>query len=1189
MARCYWIGWMALLLAVSVQCGWAQDDPDETPWGAYRDTIDAFKPPPYRLRPFVLPGSERLFLNGTRLDSTMYRIDYRHGRVWLPDRRLRTNAQLVAVYRTYPFRFAPVYRRRQLADSTREATAAPRTVVEATDSARSPVSNGPPSGIQLERSGSISRGVIAGSNRDVNIESGLRMQLAGAIAEDVTVQAVLTDANTPIQPEGTTQRLDNFDRVFMQIDAPPGTARLGDIQVDYGGSTFAPFSRKLQGASVASSSFGASVPGLTDGRVRAVGATTRGRYRSQDITPIDGVQGPYRLEGGDGERFIVVIAGSERVFLDGERLARGETNDYVIDYAQAEITFTSNRLITADQRITVEFEYTTSGFNRTLVGADTELGFGGRVGGAPRVELGATFLREADDRTFSDAFDLSPQDSLLLEQAGDAGVTRSGAEPVTFDPEAPYVQYRRAAQPAPDGGTDTLFVALDAAPADTTTVYRVRFSRVGSNAGSYERVGRSVNGIVYEYRGPGEGDYAPVRRLPQPIQQRVMDLRGRLRPLPGVELTGEWAQSLNDQNRFSSLDAADDPGQAYEAALRLDTVPLEGATWSLGTLSGSLRRRVTGRHFTAFNRTRPVEFGRRWNLAARGFDLSAAASRGDETIDEATVSWAFSPSSHLAGGVGRIALGQAFDAQREEAEVRVDEAGWPALQYDAERIMSTDTRDGIDGTWWRQRGTLRQSLAAWTPRVGLEHEVRRQRVSGTDSLAGASFSFVEVRPGLAYQAGALTAGAEVAYRMAREGSGGQLRDASRAWTVQSDLTYRPNASYNTQARLGYRARRFTDYFRVEEQRQDRESIILQWKGTARPFDRAVEVEGFYDALTERTPTQQEIYVRTGPELGQYVWTDANDDGIIQLDEFVPETTPNEGTYVQRFVPSDSLTPVVNLQARLRLRTDPGRHWRNASTWWKQALAVATTETTLEVREKNRSSDLGALYRLNQSVFRQEGLTLDGQVRIGQDVFLFRRTARYGLDVSFDQLRGLSERAAGLRTRFRSTWTATGRVQLGPAWSSELTGAHRIDRSTSRTFASRSYDIESVELQPTVTYRPGRSVRVTSDPSWAWKRDGVGPRTARLLKVPVEVRWGRASRFELTGRVEVANIQLDGAATGLARFELTDGRGAGASYLWRLSGQYRFSNRLRATFSYDGRAPADAPTVNSVRMQMSASF
>jgi hypothetical protein len=90
-------------------------------------------------------------------------------------------------------------------------------------------------------------------------------------------------------------------------------------------------------------------------------------------------------------------------------------------------------------------------------------------------------------------------------------------------------------------------------------------------------------------------------------------------------------------------------------------------------------------------------------------------------------------------------------------------------------------------------------------------------------------------------------------------------------------------------------------------------------------------------------------------------------------------------------------------------------------------------------------------------------------------------------------------------------------------------------------------------------------------------------------VPVELQWTRADRFQLTGRIERSDIRLDGEATGLAQFELTDGRGPGTSYLWRLSGQYRFSNQLRATFSYDGRAPAGAPTINNVRLQMNASF
>ena len=74
--------------------------------------------------------------------------------------------------------------------------------------------------------------------------------------------------------------------------------------------------------------------------------------------------------GQNGERFIIVIPGSEAVYEDGQRQTRGETNDYVIDYATGELTFTSNRLITQDKRVTVEFQYRTNEFTRTIVASE---------------------------------------------------------------------------------------------------------------------------------------------------------------------------------------------------------------------------------------------------------------------------------------------------------------------------------------------------------------------------------------------------------------------------------------------------------------------------------------------------------------------------------------------------------------------------------------------------------------------------------------------------------------------------------------------------------------------------------------------------------------------------------------------------------------------------------------------------
>jgi hypothetical protein len=79
------------------------------------------------------------------------------------------------------------------------------------------------------------------------------------------------------------------------------------------------------------------------------------------------------------------------------------------------------------------------------------------------------------------------------------------------------------------------------------------------------------------------------------------------------------------------------------------------------------------------------------------------------------------------------------------------------------------------------------------------------------------------------------------------------------------------------------------------------------------------------------------------------------------------------------------------------------------------------------------------------------------------------------------------------------------------------------------------------------------------------------------------------KAQVTTRFEVAFIDLQGEALGLAEFELTDGRGPGTSYLWGVNGDYTLNEFLRLSFAYDGRAPADAPVLHTVRVQMSAIF
>src|SRR5690606_10548206 len=103
---------------------------------------------------------------------------------------------------------------------------------------------------RLQRSGSITRGIIAGNKRDLSVESGRRMQLAGEVTEGVRLPAVRPEEHARIHPAGTTQSLSEFYRVSIQLQSPYGTAQLGDFDLALTGTEFARFTRKLQGVSV---------------------------------------------------------------------------------------------------------------------------------------------------------------------------------------------------------------------------------------------------------------------------------------------------------------------------------------------------------------------------------------------------------------------------------------------------------------------------------------------------------------------------------------------------------------------------------------------------------------------------------------------------------------------------------------------------------------------------------------------------------------------------------------------------------------------------------------------------------------------------------------------------------------------------------------------------------------------------
>ncbi len=497
---------------------------------------------------------------------------------------------------------------------------------------------------RLNKSGSLIRSVQVGTGQDLQLESALNLQIQGRVGRNVDVVAALTDQNTPIQPEGTTENLNELEKIFVSVRSPHFATTLGDYTLDLKGGQYDAYNRKLTGVLGE-----VNYPGVS---ASASGAVSRGQFTTNTLDGQEANQGPYPLRGRNGEINMVVLAGTEKVWLNGELMRRGEGNDYTVDYSAGEITFTARRVISSESRIVVDFEYASEDYERLYGAGRAAVNFGG-----DHIAGSATIISESDDRSRPVGLALTAADREVLARAGDNpdSAVVATADSIGFL-GGDYIR----ADTTYAGVVYTIFRFV---PRDSlnkpTGQWRVLFDDFGVGRGDYDAAANALGVTYFRWVGPQAGRYRPYRRLPLPERHSVADVRLRTSPLKGLTFSGEAAASQRDRNTFSRADDAANDGKALTALAALDREKPRLLFVTPYRITSDVRVRWRDRHFVELNRAPEVEFARDWNAA-----LNAGTA---ETIREANLAVSPFSGATVRGGYGDLERTGGFSSRRRTA------------------------------------------------------------------------------------------------------------------------------------------------------------------------------------------------------------------------------------------------------------------------------------------------------------------------------------------------------------------------------------------------------------------------------------------------------------------------------------------------------------------------------------------